>query len=639
MGATCWLDRGGVVVRKSVEPGTPGDKAKAAPTMGARGHDNRAGAESAPRVAALRSRVPGEETSVRTSSGAASGAGSAVAPVPPGEGRAIDLVSLSTEGTGTVPAPKPARAPRKPTKVVAPGTVTFVGTGPGDPDLLTLRAVAALKAAKVLIADRSVPAGIALHLADDTEIVEAVLDDDGMPYDGVGRGALLAGYAKQGRDVVRLVHGDAVLDPGVPQEALAVRKAKVSVELIPGVPAATGIPAYAGVPLVEAAGRGFRVVDAARPDTSWVGDPAESLVILNAGVAMPDVAVQLVAAGRSPRTPVALVRRGTRPDQQTTVSTLAEIARDAAHLVRVVDGGELVIVGDVAAYADRLGWWETRPLAGWNVLVPRTKEQAGPLSTALRRFGAEAVEVPTISVEPPRTPQQMDKAIQGLVSGRYLWVVFTSANAVRAVAEKFTEYGLDARALAGIKVAAVGEQTALALSRLGVNPDLVPSSEQSSAGLVAEWPAYDPVFDPIDRVFLPRADIATESLVTGLHQLGWQVDDITAYRTVRAAPPSPEVRDAIKSGGFDAVVFTSSSTVRNLVGIAGKPHQGTVVAVIGPATEQAALEHGLRVDVISPEPSITALARALAEVGGRMRTESLADGRTTWRPSLARKRR
>ena len=150
-----------------------------------------------------------------------------------------------------------------------------------------------------------------------------------------------------------------------------------------------------------------------------------------------------------------------------------------------------------------------------------------------------------------------------------------------------------------------------------MKPDLVPSGEQSAAGLLEDWPPYDPVFDPIDRVFLPRADIATETLVAGLIELGWEVDDVTAYRTVRASPPPAETREAIKGGGFDAVLFTSSSTVRNLVGIAGKPHNVTVIACIGPATAKTAEEHGLRVDVLSPEPSVHRLAEALADFGAR----------------------
>ncbi len=231
--------------------------------------------------------------------------------------------------------------------------------------------------------------------------------------------------------------------------------------------------------------------------------------------------------------------------------------------------------------------------------MPRTKEQAASLSDQLRSYGAVPSEVPTIAVEPPRTPQQMERAVKGLVTGRYEWIAFTSVNAVKAVREKFEEYGLDARAFAGIKVAAVGEQTAKALIAFGVKPDLVPSGEQSAAGLLEDWPPYDPVFDPIDRVFLPRADIATETLVAGLIELGWEVDDVTAYRTVRASPPPPppggDQGRWLRRGALHLVVHGAQPG-----GIAGKPHNVTVIACIGPATAKTAEEHGLRVDVMSP---------------------------------------
>jgi uroporphyrinogen III methyltransferase / synthase len=167
-------------------------------------------------------------------------------------------------------------------------------------------------------------------------------------------------------------------------------------------------------------------------------------------------------------------------------------------------------------------------------------------------------------------------------------------------------------------------------------PDLVPSGEQSADGLLAEWPPFDEVLDPINRVFLPRADIATDTLVAGLHAGGWEVDDVTAYRTVRAAPPAAPVRDAIKTGRFDAVVFTSSSTVRNLVGIAGKPHPSTIVACIGPATAKTAEEHGLRVDVLAPQPSAEALVDALAEYGAALRLAALQAAEPVLRPSERR---
>ena len=189
------------------------------------------------------------------------------------------------------------------------------------------------------------------------------------------------------------------------------------------------------------------------------------------------------------------------------------------------------------------------------------------------------------------------------------------------------------RAFSGLKIAAVGDKTAQAIAAWGLRADLVPTGEQSAAGLLADWPEFDDLLDPINRVFLPRADIATETLVAGLIDLGWEVDDVTAYRTVRATPPPAATRDAIKTGKFDAVVFTSSSTVRNLVGIAGKPHPSTVIAVIGPATAKTAEEHGLRVDVLAPKPDVDAVVDALADFGATRRLAMVEAGEPVTRPS------
>jgi uroporphyrinogen III methyltransferase/synthase len=208
---------------------------------------------------------------------------------------------------------------------------------------------------------------------------------------------------------------------------------------------------------------------------------------------------------------------------------------------------------------------------------------------------------------------------------------------VRAIREKFEEYGLDARAFAGVKIAAVGEQTAAALRAFGIAPDLMPEGEQSAEGLAKSWPAYDDLLDPINRVLLPRADIATEGLVARLTELGWEAEDVTAYRTVRAAPPPAPIREAIKGGGFDAVLFTSSSTVRNLIGIAGKPHAVTVIAVIGPETAKTAAEFGLRVDVVAQNPSTALLVDALAAHGASMRDAAAAAGEPVRRPSERRR--
>jgi uroporphyrinogen III methyltransferase/synthase len=357
-------------------------------------------------------------------------------------------------------------------------------------------------------------------------------------------------------------------------------------------------------------------------------------VLLSAVARIGEIASALIDAGRASDTPVAMTRVGTTTEQTTIVTTLADVAADAK--AAGMSSPAIVVVGEVVTMREALSWFETKPLYGWRILVPRTKEQSAGLATRLRGFGALSEEVPTISVEPPRNPQQMDKAVRGLVEGRYEWIAFTSVNAVKAVREKFEEYGLDARAFSGLKIAAVGDKTAEAIATWGIRADLVPTGEQSARGLLEEWPPYDDLLDPINRVFLPRADIATETLVAGLVELGWEVDDVTAYRTVRAAPPPAPTREAIKTGKFDAVMFTSSSTVRNLVGIAGKPHTSTIIACIGPATAKTAEEHGLRVDVLAESPSVDVLADALAEFGAVRRLGFLEAGEPVTKPSQRR---
>jgi uroporphyrinogen III methyltransferase/synthase len=461
--------------------------------------------------------------------------------------------------------------------------------------------------------------------------VDGGFGEDGQPLTHAARAKVVVRHGKAGNRVVRLMAGDPFLYASGPEEAQACVKAGIGFEIVPGVSSVSAVPAYAGIPLTTKHSREVAVITCGEKiDWSRYAD-ACTLVLLSGVGSIADNARGLIEAGRDPETPVAMTRVGTTTSQSTVTSTLENIAADA-RAARMAPPA-VTVVGDVVNLREALSWFETKPLFGWRVLVPRTKEQAGSLTARLREYGAVPDEVPTISVEPPRNPLQMDKAVRGLVEGRYEWIAFTSVNAVKAVREKFEEYGLDARAFSGLKIAAVGDKTAQAIAAWGLRADLVPAGEQSAAGLLADWPPYDDVLDPINRVFLPRADIATENLVAGLIDLGWECDDVTAYRTVRAAPPPAPTRDAIKTGKFDAVVFTSSSTVRNLVGIAGKPHPSTVIAVIGPATAKTAEEHGLRVDVLSPKPDVEVLVDALADFGAARRIALLDAGQPVTRPS------
>jgi uroporphyrinogen III methyltransferase/synthase len=491
-----------------------------------------------------------------------------------------------------------------------PGTVVFVGAGPGDPELLTRAALRALAESDVVLLQR---AGI---LPDDVlpEGVEVLVQHGPTAAD-----ALLTA-AREGKRVARVLVGDPLVDSFGVEEAAACARAGVCIEVVPGVPLATSVPAYAGIPI-------------GTPDSPVVVTVDGTTIAHGARAELASLAKARLDDGADPLSTVLLISGGTTAQQVTERSTLARLAESS-------DADDLLVAvlsASPQACEQPLGWFETRPLFGWRVLVPRTKDQAAPMVDRLARHGAMADEVPTISVEPPRNPNQIERALRGLVEGRYAWIVFTSVNALKAVRTRLEAYGLDARAMSGVRVAAVGEKTAAALHAWGITPELLPSGEQSSAGLLVDWPAYDDEVDPLNRVFLPRADIATETLAAGLTELGWEAEDVTAYRTVRAAPPPAEIREAIKGGAFDAVVFTSSSTVRNLVGIAGKPHPNTVVACIGPQTAKTVEEHGMRVDVLAPTPSVEVLADALAAFALTRRDQLVAAGEPVARPSQRRR--
>jgi uroporphyrinogen III methyltransferase / synthase len=518
-------------------------------------------------------------------------------------------------------------------RAAQPGLAAFVGTGPGSAELLTVRAAGLLGRADLVFATAEV-ADRVRHLLPAGAQVRDRSELDADPR-------LLVKAVKAGQLVVAAYDGDPLLFGSAAGGAAACAKARVRFEIVPGMPAATAVPAYAGIPLTSESGGDIRIVHAIEVSRlSAETQPPRSLVILGVEAGPADLAKMLMAAGWPERTPFTITWNGTTTEQLTIRCALGSVSADlkAAGVSLLTETGPAVgVVGEAAGTQPELSWFETKPLFGWRVLVPRTKDQAGSVSERLRAYGAVPEEVPTIAVEPPRTPQQMERAVKGLVTGRYQWIAFTSVNAVRAVREKLEEYGLDARAFAGVKVAAVGEQTARALLDFGIKPDLVPEGEQSGEGLAAAWQPYDSVLDPINRVLLPRADIATETLVARLNELGWETEDVTAYRTVRAAPPPAPIREAIKGGGFDAVLFTSSSTVRNLIGIAGKPHAVTVIAVIGPQTAKTAAEFGLRVDVKAPKPSATGLVDALAEYAAGVREAAIAAGEPVRKPSERRR--
>src|SRR2546429_5073077 len=349
------------------------------------------------------------------------------------------------------------------------GHISFVGAGPGDPGLLTRRAFDALASADHVVFDRGVPDALLVAIR-----AAASGEAQFSPAEGASGDVakVLLSAARSGLHAVHLVAGDPFGHESVVREVQAVARTAVPFELVPGIGQAAGVATYAGIPLA-----GVRTV-ADVEDVGEVDYAGLALAAARGAVALSveagDLAAVrdgLLAAGVEPGTPVSVTGDGTGDTEYTATSTVDSLV--AASLGCA--GRVVLAVGAAVANRDKLSWWENRPLYGWKVLVPRTKEQAGAMSERLRGYGAIPCEVPTIAVEPPRTPAQMERAIKGLVDGRYAWVVFTSVNAVRAVWEKFAEHGLDARHFGGVKIACIGEATPPPVRDLGIPPGPVPA--------------------------------------------------------------------------------------------------------------------------------------------------------------------
>ena len=339
---------------------------------------------------------------------------------------------------------KAARPASQGADAQVPGWVAFIGAGPGDENLLTVRAAALIGRADLVVA----PQWLGERLGHLLKSGATLADSDAQLQDP----KILIKAAKAGQLAVRLFSGDPFMFANAAADATACAKARVPFEVVPGVSAATAVPEYAGIPLTTDGAGDVRMIHAS--ELSRVTYSDGTLVILGAETGPVDLGKMLIAAGWADAAPFAITWNGTTTDQHTVIGTLGSIAADlkaAGVSLLTAHGPAVAVVGEGVSAQPALSWFETKPLFGWRVLVPRTKEQADEVCDLLRARGAVPEQVPTIAVEPPRTPQQMERAVKGLVTGRYQWIGFTSVNAVRAIREKFEEYGLDARAFAGVK--------------------------------------------------------------------------------------------------------------------------------------------------------------------------------------------
>jgi uroporphyrinogen III methyltransferase / synthase len=486
---------------------------------------------------------------------------------------------------------------------MATGIVHLVGAGPGDPGLVTRRALELIESADVILYDRLIPVGL-LDLASAACELRYVGKQPGaraMEQDDIN--ALLVELARAGKRVVRLKGGDPFVFGRGSEEAEALAAAGVPYEVVPGVTAGVAAPAYAGIPVTHRDSASAVAFVTGHEDPEKDGSALDwhalarfpGTLVFYMGVRnLPLIAERLVAEGRDPREPAAVVARGTLPDQRTVSASLQELPAAAEGM----SPPAVVVVGPVAALQAELAWVERRPLHGQVVAVTRARAQASGLAGRLRALGAEVIEAPAIRIE-PRRPGPRD------VDG-YDLICLTSPNGARLLFESLAANGRDARALAGALVAAIGPGTAAELERHGIRADVVP--ERSVAEALVE--ALADVDVAGKRVLVARASEARDVLPDALRERGAEVDVVALYDTV-TEPLDDGQREAL--GHATYLTFTSSSTVRYFLDAHGGPLDRARVVSIGPVTSQTARELGLEVHVEATQHDINGLVKALVE--------------------------
>jgi uroporphyrinogen III methyltransferase/synthase len=496
--------------------------------------------------------------------------------------------------------------------------VYIVGTGPGDPSLISVRGHRILEGADVVVYDHQVPRALLRAARAGAERID-VGPAAPRPLDQEAISILLAEKVREGKSVVRLKWGDPFVFDSGGKEALLLRQQGIAFEVVPGIPAAVGGAAYAGIPLtypgaddVLAFVRGHEGESDEAPQVNWNGLASlGGTIVCYAGARqIGAIARALVSHGRSAEEPAALVYNPTTPAQQTVTGTLSTIAAGADGLAPA-----LFVIGRVAALREHLRWFDDRPLFGRRIVVTRSREQAGELIDLLEERGADAIPAPTIRIAAPEDSSPLEQAIAGVSS--FDWIIFASGNAVDSFMARLTA-AADVRELKGVKICTVGPSTASRLLRYGIRADLMPAEYRAEALMDALRTA-----GPLrgKRVLLPRADIGRDVLAEGLREAGAEVTEVVAYRTTLAQGDRAGDRDIYRmllDGQIDAVTFTSASTVRNFALIHGQEQaadllRGTAVASIGPVTAEAAEQLGIATTVMPRRYTIPDLVDALVE--------------------------
>lgn len=507
--------------------------------------------------------------------------------------------------------------------VMAPskvGKIYLVGAGPGDPGLLTLRGKTCLELADVIFYDYLANPALLDLARPSAERIYVGRRGRGAYQDQAEINRLMIEEARAGKTVVRLKGGDPFVFGRGGEEAEAIAAAGLPFEVVPGVTSAVAVPAYAGIPVTHRTLSSTLAIATGHEDPAKGTDTLEwarlattggTLVFLMGLKNLPAIVEHLRSEGMPVDTPVALIRWGTRPSQQTLVGTLADIVDKARE--RALEPPTVIVVGEVVRLRAQLNWFETRPLFGKRVLVTRPHDQAPELSRLLAGYGAEPTEVPTIAIVPPESWSEMDVAIADLP--QFNCLVFTSVNGIEPFMSRLRHHGLDSRALAGLRICCIGPRTAQELARYGLRADLVPAEYQAE-GLISAMKAAGVAGQ---RVLISRAAAARELLPEQLRALGCEVRVVTAYRTVLPPVDRTALADLFHGRGVDVITFTSSSTVVNFTKLFDRRDEmhkltgRTAVACIGPITAKTAVEEGFSVAVMPSENTVPALAEAIVK--------------------------
>jgi uroporphyrinogen III methyltransferase/synthase len=493
--------------------------------------------------------------------------------------------------------------------------VYLVGAGPGDPGLVTVRAAELIATADVVLHDRLIPAAALPRARADAELVYVGKRPGSpeVPQDEIEE--LMVARARAGRSVVRLKGGDPFVFGRGGEEAEALVAAGVAFEVVPGITAAVAAAAYAGIPVThrdDASAVAF-VTGHEDPDKDdsaldWAALASfPGTLVFYMGVGrLREIAARLIAEGRHPAEPAAVVERGTMAGQRTVTATLAELPSTAS--AAKIGPPAIILIGAVAARRETIAWFERRPLHGLSVAVTRARPQASGLSDALRGLGADVVELPVIRIVPRIDSPQVRDAVQSIHA--YALVCLTSPNGARLLFEALAESGKDARALANATIAAIGPGTAAALAEYGIRPDIVPERSIAEA-LVDALAQVEVAGRP---VLVARAAEARDVLPEALRQRRAQVDVVALYETALERPDPESIEAALEA---DYLTFTSSSTVRNFVQtVDGRAPTRARVASIGPVTSEAAREAGLQVHVEARRHDPDGLLEALLADAG-----------------------